>query len=78
MITEQQIKEVKRRYSLSLLNQKGISGVGVEKDEGGDYVLAIHLNDSSPENIKLPAELDDYPIKYIRQNEVFRKFPEKS
>jgi len=74
MATEQKIKELKRRYSLQLLNQKAVSGVGVEKTDDGNYVLAIHLNDSSPEALELPSELEKYPVKIIQQPEGFRKF----
>jgi hypothetical protein len=63
---------------LQLLDQKGVSGVGIEKDESGDLVLAIHLNNSSPEELNLPSELEKYPIKYIRQDGGFRKFSAKS
>lgn len=77
MATEQKLKELKRRYSLQLLNQEGISGVGIEKDESGDYVLAIHLNNSTPESLDLPAELEKYPIKYVQQDGGFRKFSAK-
>ena len=77
MATEHKIKELKQRYSLKLLNQKGISGVGVEKNEDGEFVLAIHLNDSSPETLDIPSGLEKYPIKFIRQPEGFRKFTTK-
>ena len=78
MATEQKLKELKRRYSLQLLNQKGVSGVGIEEDENGDLVLAIHLNDSAPETLDLPEELEKYPVKYIYQGEGFRKFSAKT
>ncbi len=74
MATKEKLKELKRRYSLQLLNQEGVSGVGIEKDESGDLVLAIHLSKSSPETLDLPEELENYPIKYIRQDGGFRKF----
>jgi len=77
MVTEQKLKELKRRHSLQLLNQKGVSGVGIEKDKSGNFVLAIHLNNSAPETLDLPAELENYPIKYIQQDEGFRKFSAK-
>ena len=78
MANEHKIKELKRRYSLELLNQKGVSGVGVEKNEVGDFVLAIHLNDTSPEKLNLPSELEKYPVKFIQQPEGFRKFSSKT
>jgi hypothetical protein len=73
MVTEAQLMDLKRRYSLRLMNLERVSGVGIEKDESGRLVLAIHLNDSSPETLDLPAELKDVPIKYHRQDGGFRK-----
>ncbi len=74
MATEQKLKELKRRYSSQLLSQKGVYGVGIEKDEDGKPILAIHLDDSSVENLDLPKEFEDYPVKYIHQDGGFRKF----
>jgi len=73
MVTEKQIRDLKRRYSLQLMNLKGVSGVGIEKDESGSFVLAIHLNNASPETLDLPKELNDVPVKYLQQGEGFRK-----
>lgn len=78
MATEKKLKELKRRYSLQLLEQKGVSGVGIEKEESGNLVLTIHLNNSLPKDLNLPAELKDYPVKYIRQDGGFRKFSAKA
>lgn len=77
MTSEKKINEIKSRYSLDLLNQKGVSGVGVEKDGKENFVLTIHLNNSSPEAIDLPKELEKYPVKFIDQDEGFRKLPAK-
>jgi hypothetical protein len=64
---------VKQRHSARLLSLPGVSGVGIEKD-GGDYVLAVHLDTDSPESEKeLPAEIDGVPVKYVRSGP-FRKF----
>lgn len=73
MTSERKINELKRRYSLDLLNQKGVSGIGVEKDDNENFVLTIHLNNSSPEAINLPSELEKYPVRFIDQGEGFRK-----
>lgn len=78
MATEQKLKELKRRYSLQLLSQEGVSGVGIEKDKTGDFVLAIHLNNSSEKKLELPTELEKYPVKFINQEEGFRKFSGKT
>lgn len=74
MASEQKLKELKQRYSAQLLNQKGICGVGIEKDEAGKLILAIHLDNSSPEDLDLPEEFKDYPVRYVNQDGGFRKF----
>ena len=50
-----------------------MSGVGIEKDDKGEYVLAVHLDDENPEmGEELPVEIDGVPVKYIRSGP-FRK-----
>jgi hypothetical protein len=71
--TEQEIREVKQRHSARLLSQPGVSGVGIEKDDAGEFVLAIHLDSEDPEAGKeLPAEIEGFPVKYVRSGP-FRK-----
>jgi hypothetical protein len=71
--TEQEIRDVKHRLSARLLSQPGVSGVGIEKDDAGEYVLAIHLDSEDPEAGKeLAAELEGVPVKYVRSGP-FRK-----
>jgi len=48
-----------------------VSGVGIEKDDAGDYVLAVHL-DSDEAGKELPAEIEGVPVKYVRSGP-FRK-----
>ena len=73
MASEEKLKELKSRYSSQLLNQKGVFGVGIEKDEAGKPILAIHLDGSAAENLDLPKEFEEYPIKLVRQDDGFRK-----
>jgi hypothetical protein len=74
MATEKEISDLKRRHSLRLLNQAGVSGVGVEKDEAGGYFLAIHLNTDDPRILsQLPKEIEGHPIKFLHSGP-FRKF----
>lgn len=75
MATEREIREVKRRHSPQLLSRPGVCGVGVEKDESGDYVLAVHLNaDNENAHAGLPQEIEGHPVKYIHSGP-FRKLP---
>jgi hypothetical protein len=76
MATEQQIRDLKARHSARLLGSRGVSGVGIEKDGEGGYVLAVHLDDD-PESLGLPAEIEGHRIKYVRSGP-FRKFPTTS
>jgi hypothetical protein len=77
MATEQEIREVKRRHASRLLSQPGVSGVGIEKDDAGEYVLAVHLDTDNPEADKsLPDEIEGHRVKYIRSGP-FRKLPAK-
>lgn len=71
--TEQEIRELKHRHSAHLLSQPGVSGVGVEKDDAGEYVLAVHLDSNDPEALKpLPDEIEGHRIKYVNSGP-FRK-----
>ena len=72
--TQQEIRAVKQRHSARLLSQPGVSGVGIEKDDTGEYVLAVHLDADKPEEGKeLPAEIEGVPVKYVRSGP-FEKF----
>lgn len=75
MPTEDEIREVKRRHSRELLSKPGVSGVGIEKDEAGEYVLAVHLDASAAgPKADLPQEIEGCRVKYVMSGP-FRKFP---
>lgn len=74
MAKEDEIREVKRRHSAELMRQPGVCGVGVEKDEAGEYVIALHLDTDDPQVQQgLPKELDGFRVKLIKSGP-FRKF----
>ena len=75
MATEEKIREVKRRHSMNLLKQPGVSGVGVERDEAGDYVLTIHIDDAAA-RANLPDEIEGHPVKYVHSGP-FRALSDK-
>lgn len=76
MAREEEIREVKRRHSAELLKRRGVCGVGVEKGESGEYVIALHLDTDDPEvKAQLPTEIEGHPVKLIRSGP-FRKFPQ--
>jgi hypothetical protein len=48
--------------------------VGIEKDESGDYVLAVHLDAENPAaGEQVPETIEGYPIKRVRSGP-FRAF----
>ena len=49
MATEKQVRIFKRKFSAVLLQTPGVCGVGVEQDESGDYILAVHLSEDTVE-----------------------------
>ena len=74
MATEEEVREVKRRHSAELLGRPGVSGVGVEKGESGDFVIALHLNTDDPKvRAQLPTEIEGHPVKFVVSGP-FRKF----
>ena len=64
MPSEEQVRAVKRRHSMNLLQRPGIHGVGVEKDEGGGFVLAVHV-DAAKAAADLPKSIEGCPVKII-------------
>lgn len=63
MATEKEIRALKKRVSAELLKNRAVSGVGVEREENGEYVLAVHLSEDAPD---LPCELEGHPVRYVR------------
>ena len=61
MATEEEARAIKSRHSPQLLRQPGVCGVGVEKDEAGNFVIAIHLDSDDPEvRAHLPQHLEGW------------------
>ena len=57
------------------MSQPGVVGVGIEKDESGHYVLAVHL-DTDGALKKLPDEIEGHRVKYITSGP-FRKLADQ-
>jgi len=67
MLTEQEAHEVKRRHSAELLSKPGVSGVGVEKDEDGNFVIVVHVDGDHPGvQEQLPKDIDGFHVKFVR------------
>ena len=64
MTSEQQVGEIKRKHSARLLREPGVCGVGVERDENGEFVLAIHLDAAQPQaGSTIPDSLDGCVVR---------------
>jgi hypothetical protein len=63
---EEKVHEVKRRYAGQYLQRPEVSGVGVEKDAAGQYVIAIHVNTQDPRiPEQFPSHLEGIPVRTI-------------
>ena len=71
MATEAELKEIKQRHSFELLRQPGVAGVGIEKNDAGDFALVVYVTDDEA-LARLPKDLDGAPVKYVR-TDPFRK-----
>ena len=77
MASEEEVRAVKQRHSPQLLHQPGVCGVGVEKDEAGNYVIAIHLDTDDPAvRAGLPQQIEGYPVRPVLSGP-FRKFSQR-
>lgn len=66
MSTEQEAQDVKGRHSNELLSKPGVSGVGVEKDEDGQFVIVLYLDSDDPAVQKpLPKDIEGFPVKFV-------------
>jgi hypothetical protein len=73
MLSEQEAGEIKRRHAAGLLKLAGVSGVGVEKDAAGNYILVIHIDSADPEiTASLPKDVEGLPVRITRTGP-FRK-----
>ena len=67
MASEQQVREIKRKYAGRLLQQPGVCGVGVERGENGSFMLAIHLDGSqSAMAAVIPDSIEGCPVQRVR------------
>jgi hypothetical protein len=74
MLTEQEAHDVKRRHSTELLSKPGVSGVGVEKDEAGQFVIVVYVDTDHPAVQKhLPKDIEGFRVKFVFSGP-FRQF----
>lgn len=64
MATHDEIRRLKDRYGQGLLGKRGVAGVGIEKDERGNYALIVHLADASAKD-DLPDELEGEKLRFV-------------
>jgi hypothetical protein len=64
MATHDQVRAIKDKYGQQLLGKRGVCGVGIEKNDSGEYELVVHLDDPSAQP-NLPKELDGHAVRYV-------------
>ena len=64
MTTEDEIRALKERHSATLLATPGVSGVGIEKNSTGDYVLVVHIDNAAARD-QLPERLEGHEVRYV-------------
>ncbi|MEK6301595.1 MAG: hypothetical protein AABO41_12805 [Acidobacteriota bacterium] len=66
MASEKEVTAIKDRVSFRLLDLPEVSGVGVEKDEAGGFVLAVHLNtDEAGIRKRVLDEVKGGPVRFV-------------
>jgi hypothetical protein len=66
-VTEAEAHDIKRRHSVELMRHPGVCGVGVEKDQRGNFVLNLTVTSDSPgAETGLPKEIDGLPVSITR------------
>ena len=66
MATEQEILSVKKLLSRQLLGEPGVSGVGVEGDNAGNFFLTVYVDDMKRPIVQFPpVELQTHPFKFV-------------
>ena len=66
MASEQELREIKRKHSAWVLQQPGVCGFGIERDDTGNFVLAVHLDSTHPTaGATVPESIDGHPVKRI-------------
>ncbi len=73
MPSESEAREVKRRHSAELMRIPGVCGVGVEKNQRGEFILRLHLDTDDPKvAAQLPREIEGYAVESVHSGP-FRK-----
>jgi hypothetical protein len=66
MLSEKDVLEIKRKHSWRLLQKPGVSGVGVEKDDSGRFVLTVHLDPTqSAAGADIPDSIEGVPVRRL-------------
>ena len=77
-MTEDEVRAIKQRHSPQLLQQPGVSGVGIQKDETGEFFIALHVDVNDPAvHARLPTSLEGAPVRLILSGP-FRAGPPKA
>ena len=74
MATKEQVERLKRLHSRSLMRMPGVSGVGIERDDGEDaYSLVVHLaDDDEKTRAAVEKAVAGQPVRIVKSGR-FRK-----
>jgi hypothetical protein len=72
MATEADIRQLKARIAGPLMKRPGVSGVGIQRDQAGNPVLAVYLDDPKAQALLQPEFLGqpvvfEYSGKLLKQ-----------
>ena len=77
MATREELESLKERYSLRLFDVEGVTAVGVEQDEAGQYRLTIHVDVNCPDApARLPQEIEGVRPRIVA-SEPYERFPRR-
>ncbi len=66
-MTQNEVRAIKQRHSARLLQQPGVCGVGVEKDAGGVFFIAVLVDEKDTAvQASLPTDLEGAPVRIVR------------
>lgn len=64
MASHDEIRGIKARHGQEILSKPGVSGVGIEKDDGGEYELVVYLADDGA-RANVPDEIEGQKIRFV-------------
>ncbi|MFN8483767.1 MAG: hypothetical protein U0768_12075 [Anaerolineae bacterium] len=66
------VERVREKYESQLLSIEGVVGVGIQRDEIGNDVIAVYVRDAAAK-ARVPKNLDGVPVKVDVSGEFYAK-----